>query len=73
MTDYRERMIELVEDLMKSSGMNYSRVAALIVRDGKPISRQAFFKCVKNGTLRVTMLLEVLDKLGIEMQFVKKG
>ena len=61
-------MVELVEGFMKEHGLNYAKVASTLVRDGKPMSRQGFFKMVKNGSLRVTTLMEVLDAQDAEIK-----
>ena len=58
------RLIEMVEGVMRDCGVNYSKVAAM--------SRQAFFRMVKGGSLKVTTLFEVLDALGLELLIVEK-
>ena len=63
-----QRLVDMIEDLMAETEMNYSKMSTLIVRNGKPISRQAFFKQVKGGSLKVTTLMEVLDGLGRELK-----
>jgi len=69
---YTEKIVELVEGFMKENGLNYTKVSASLMRNGKPMSRQGFFKMVKNGSLRVATLMEVLDAHGMCIQIVKK-
>ncbi len=53
--------------------MNYSKTASMIESKGKPMTRQAIFKMVKGGSLRVTTLFKILDALGIKVVFEKDG
>ena len=70
---YTEELITIFEALSKSCWSNYSRVAANISKDGKPVARQSFFRMVKNGSLRATALFMVLDVLGVKLVFEKDG
>lgn len=70
---YTERLVSMFEDMMKESGLNYSRAAAMVIRGGKPMSRQALFKMVKGGSMKVTTLFEVADALGCEIKMEKKA
>lgn len=70
---YTDRVIELVKSFMDGNNLNYSKIAAVLERNGKPMTRQGFFKMVKNGSLRVATLMEALDAFGMEIRIEKKG
>ena len=69
----KEKVVQLMDAVMALGNTNYSRVAAMIEKNGKPLTRQSFFKMVKNGSLRLSVFLEVLDVLGMEMVIRKRG
>ena len=73
MSRYKEELIEVFENILSACKSNYAKTSALMVRNGKPMVRQALFKMVKGGSLRVVTLFEVCDKLGIDLKFESKG
>lgn len=68
---YTKDVIDIFEEIMDGCGTNYSKVASMIVNDGKPMSRQSIFKMVKQGSLKVSTLFRILDALDVEVDFVK--
>lgn len=63
---------QFVEYLLQNAGLSYGKAASLIGRNGKPLSRQSFFKMVKNGSIRLSVFLELIDSLGYELICRKK-
>ena len=70
---YTQDVVEVFEKIMDGCGTNYSKTAAMIVNDGKPMSRQAIFKMVKQGSLKLSLFFRVMDMLGVDVVFVKDG
>lgn len=70
---YTPDVIDNFEKIMEKCGVNYSKVASMIVNDGKPMSRQAVFKMVKQGSLRLSLFFRIMDLLGIDVLFEKDG
>lgn len=69
--DYKEEIKEMFESILKGCESNYSRVASMVVRDGKPMVRQSLFKMVRGGSLRVVTLFRVLDIFGLNVKIEK--
>lgn len=70
---YENQLILLLESAMKYNGVSYPQVAQLLVEDGKKPFRQSVFKKAKSGTMKVTTLLKILDRLGVELKLTKDG
>lgn len=70
---YTDRVIDLMDGLFKYCHTNYSQASTKLIRNDKPMTRQALFKMVKGGSLKVSTLLEVLDVYGVELKLVKDG
>ena len=70
---YENQLIVLLESAMKYNGVSYPQIAELLTPDGKEPMRQSIFRKVKTGTLKVVTLLEILDKLGVEVKLEKDG
>ena len=70
---YINDVIEIFEQIMGKCGTNYSKVASMIVNDGKPMSRQSIFKMVKGGSLKLSVLFRILDMLDVEVEFRRHG
>ena len=69
-----DRLINMMEGIMKYRGLSYPQVAEMLAeKSGQPKTRQNFFKKVKNGSIRVTDLLEVLDLLGMQIRIESNG
>ena len=69
---YTQDVIEVFEQIMEGCDTNYSKTAALIENNGKPMSRQAVFKMVKQGSIKLSAFLRILDVLNVNVVF-KKG
>ena len=67
-----ERIISLVESVFEMGDTNYSQTAATITRNGKPMLRQSLFKMVKNGSIRLSVFLDILDALDLKMVIERK-
>lgn len=70
--NYKDEIKEMFDSILRGCGTNGSRVASMIIRDGKPMVRQSLFKMVKGGSLRVDTLLRILDMLDLEIK-IEKG
>ncbi len=66
---YREQVSALMDELLSLVGANYSRAAKKIVRNGKPMSRQSLTKMSRTGSMKVEVLLELLDAYGVSLKF----
>lgn len=69
---YTHDVIEIFEQIMDGCETNYSKTAAMIDNNGKPMSRQAVFKMVKQGSIKLSAFLRILDLLDVTVIF-KKG
>lgn len=69
---YTQDVIEVFEQIMEGCETNYSKTAALIETNGKPMSRQAIFKMVKQGSMKLSAFFKILDALNVQVIF-KKG
>ena len=68
-----DEIIAMFESIAKYCGSNYSRVAASVNEAGNRVARQSLFRMVKNGSLKVSILFDVLDALGVNLIFEKNG
>lgn len=66
---YREQVSALMDELLSLVGASYSRAAKKIVRNGKPMSRQSLTKMSRTGSMKVEVLLELLDAYGVSLKF----
>lgn len=73
MEKYNYKIKELVGGLASACGTNIAQIASKMMRNGKKLTRQALWREIRNGTLRASTFLEVLDVLGIELKFLKDG
>lgn len=71
-SQYTDRIVDMIDELVESCDTNYSQVSSKVIRNGKPISRQAFWKMVHSGSLKVSTLMEFLDAYDLKLCF-KKG
>lgn len=70
---YRDRVVDLVNGLLLYCNTNYAQASAKMSKVDKPLSRQALWKMVNNGSLKLATFLELLDAYGVELKFEKEG
>ena len=61
-------VVKLIESLFKYRGTNYAQIASKL-----GMSRQAFFRMVKGGTIKLSTFLRILDILGLEIRISDGG
>lgn len=66
---YTKQAVALIEGAMKYAGVSYPQVADML---GQP-SRQALFKKVKNGSMKLTTFMAILHGLGLSIRIEKKN
>ena len=71
--DYSERASALVDECMDLAGTNYSQAASRIIKNGKPLSRQSFFKMAKSGSIKLSTFMAMLDAYDLEMEIRRKS
>ena len=64
---YAQKAAELVDEVIARFGTNYSQLAGKIERGDRVLSRQSFFKMAKSGTMRLSVFLQIIDLLGLEL------
>ena len=69
---YKDRATALFESFMRRKGLNYSKIAGDMTANGRSMSRQGIFKMVKNGSIKVSTLMEILDYYEMQMVIRKK-
>ena len=69
-----DRVVKYVETMFKLRGTNYSQVASKLKgRNGKPMSRQALFRMVKNGTISLQTVMDIADVLNMTFEEIFPG
>lgn len=67
----KNNIAEIVEKLFKYGNTNYSQVASkLTAKNGNPMTRQVLYRMVKNGTISMSLFLEIVDIVGCEMKVI---
>ena len=61
-------VVKTIESLLKYRGTNYAQVASKL-----GMSRQAFFRMVKGGTIKFSTFLKMLDVLGLGIRIADGG
>lgn len=56
------QVADIVDSVLKYKATNYSKVAEMF-----SMSRQVFFRMVKNGTLKMSLFLEMLDAFNLRL------
>ena len=64
---YAQRAAELVDAVIAKCGTNYSQLAGKIERGDRVLSRQSFYKMAKSGSIRLSVFLQIIDLLGLEL------